>query len=301
MKRKILYTILSLMLLTSGRAEAKIKVVTTLSTFADLVRTVGREHVDVAYIAPPRFNPHFIEPKPSDVLKVMRADLFVHAGLDLELWRWPLVDAAGKAEVRPGGDRELDLSIGIKLLEVPIQVLTRAAGDIHIYGNPHYWIHPENAKIMGQSICDKLCAVDAQHCEEYRQNLKDFQNRLDHKISEWKTSFAPHQGQELVGYHNQWPYLMEFLGLKMNYFLEPKPGIPPTPKQIGLVEQRIREIGIRAIIQATFLPKEASEAVAKRTGSKVVFLYENVGELPEASDYISMMDYNIRELVRSLE
>ncbi len=287
--------------LLPSMAEAKLKVVTTLSTFADLVKTIGQDEVDVSYVAPPRFNPHFIEPRPSDVLKVKRADLFVHAGLDLELWRWPLVDAAGNAEVRPGGSRELDLSHGIRLLEVPVVALTRAAGDIHLYGNPHYWVNPENAKVMAQSICDKLCAIDPQHCEEYRRNLTDFHGRLDQKISEWKTSFDPYKGKELVGYHNSWPYLMEFLGLKMDYFLEPKPGIPPTPRQIALVEQKISSLGILVIVQPTFYPKDASKAVSKKTGAKVVLLCENVGELSEASDYINLMNYNIEQLLSVLK
>jgi zinc/manganese transport system substrate-binding protein len=284
-----------------GAAEAKLKVVTTLSTFADLVKTIGQDEVDVSYVASPRFNPHFIEPKPSDVLKVKRANLFVHAGLDLELWRWPLVDAAGNTEVRPGGSRELDLSQGIRLLEVPEVALTRAAGDIHIYGNPHYWVNPENAKIMTQSICDKLCAIDPAHCEVYQKNMRDFHARLDRKISEWKEKIKPFNGKEVVGYHNSWPYMMEFLGLKMKYFLEPKPGIPPTPRQIELVEQRISNGQIPAIIQPTYYPRDAANAVSKKTGAKVVFLCENVGELPETSNYIQLIEYDVEQLLKVLK
>lgn len=300
MKIKIFYIVLSLFLLISSQAQAKLKVVATLSTFADLVKTVGGDEVDVTYIASPRFNPHFIEAKPSDVVKVKRTDLFVHAGLDLEAWRWPLVDATGNADVRPGGSKELDLSRGIQILEVPTSPLTRAAGDIHIYGNPHYWTDPENAKKMAQTICDKLSEMNSQSRDTFHKNLTDFLGRLDTKISEWKAEVKPYTGQELIAYHNEWPYLMNFLGLKIEVFLEPKPGIPPTPKQVKWVEERIKEKGIKGIIHSDYFPKDAPQSIAHHTGVKVLILCQNVGELPEAKDYISMVDYNVNQLVQAL-
>ena len=280
----------------AGHLEAKMKVVTTMSTFADLAKTIGGEYVDVAYIAAPRFNPHFIEAKPSDVLKVKRADLFVHAGLDLEAWRWPLVDATGNADVRPGGSKELDLSRGIRILEVPTAPLTRAAGDIHIYGNPHYWVNPENGKIMAQTICDKLSEMQPEYADYFHRNLKNFLDRMDQKISEWKMLVKPHAGQEFIAYHNEWVYLMDFSGFKIEVFLEPKPGIPPTPAQVQLVETRIREKGIKGIIHSDYFPRNAPDAIAGRTGVKVITLCQNIGELPEAKDYIAMVDYDIHQL-----
>lgn len=284
----------------SGASEKPLRVVATLSTFGDLAKTIGGEHVEVETVAPPRFNPHFIEPRPSDVRRVKRADLLIHAGLDLELWRGPLVDAAGNRRVFPGGEGELDLSRGIPLLEVPDRALTRAEGDIHLYGNPHYWLDPENGKRMAQAICDKLCLMDPAHEQAYHRNLRDFLDRLDRKVPAWKKRLAPFRGREVVGYHNAWPYLMGFSGLTMRYFLEPKPGIPPTPKQVGFVEQHVRESGIRAVVQSTFDPPEAARAVAKRTGATVVLLCQNVGELPAASDYIALLEYNVQQLVEAL-
>jgi len=283
------------------QAEKELKVVTTLSTFADLVKTIGGEYVDVSYIASPRFDPHFIEAKPSDVVKVKRADLFVHAGLDLEAWRWSLVDATGNAEVRPGGPKELDLSHGIELLEIPGHTLTRAAGDIHIYGNPHYWMNPANGKKMAQNIYDKLRELDPAHESIFHQNLEAFLKRLDEKIPEWQTKLNPFAGQEIIAYHNAWPYLMDFLGLKIEFFLEPKPGIPPTPKQVQMIESRIKEKGIKGIIHSGYYPKNAPESIARRTGVKVIELCQNVGEIPEARDYISMLDYDVNQLAETLK
>ncbi len=280
-------------------AADRLKVVATLSTFADLVKTIGAEHVEVSAIASPKFNPHFIEPKPSDVVKVKRADLFVHAGLDLELWRFPLVDAAGNREVMPGGPRELDLSRGIQLLEVPDHPLSRAEGDIHLYGNPHYWMDPDNAKIMATEIADKLAEVDPAHASDYHRNLEAFLRQLTAKISVWQQRLAPFKGHELIAYHNEWPYLMRFAGLTTRQFLEPKPGIPPTPKQLEFLERYIVEQHIPAVVQATYFPKEAAQVLARRTGVRVVLLAQNVGELPEVSDYLSFMEYNVEQLAKA--
>lgn len=270
--------------------------VATLSTFADLAKTVGGDHIDVSAIASPKFNTHFIEPKPSDVLRVKRAELLIHGGLDLEAWRGPLLDAAGHSKVMPGGERELDLSLGITLLEVPDRPPSRAEGDIHLYGNPHYWLGPENASIMAQSIGDKLSAIDPAHAQDYRQRLQEFLARLEQRVPEWRVRLAPYQGRELVGYHSEWVYLMKFAGLRLEQYLEPKPGIPPTPRQIEFLERYIRERQISGIAQATYVPQQTAQALAKRTGAKIVLLCHNVGELPACADYIAMTDYNVRQL-----
>lgn len=288
------------LLAASAQADAPLQVVTTLSTFADLVSSIGGERVAVSAVASPRFNPHFIEPRPSDVLKVKRADLFVHAGLDLELWRFPLVDAAGNTDVRPGGARELDLSRGVRLLEVPDRPLTRAAGDIHLYGNPHYWLDPDNARVMAATIAEKLAALDPDGAEGYHRRLEEFLRRLDDATARWKAQAAPIRSREVVGYHNDLPYLMAFLGLRVEHFLEPKPGIPPTPKQVKFIEQYVTDKGIGTIVQATYLPAQTAEAVAKRTGMKVVLLCQNVRELPSCADYVAMLDYNVERLVEAL-
>jgi zinc/manganese transport system substrate-binding protein len=294
--------ILGVLLLASVPSEAKdqMNVVATLSTFGDLVRMIGGDFVTVASIASPKFNPHFIEPKPSDVLKVKRAQLLVHAGLDLELWRGPLLDAAGNTNAFPGAPGELDLSRGIALLEVPIRPVSRAEGDIHLYGNPHYWLNPENVRTMAQTVCDKLCALDPQHQEAYHRNLQAFLTQLDQKIAQWRSKLAPYKGREVIGYHNEWIYLMEFGGLTIQYFLEPKPGIPPTPQQVQLIERRIKEQRIPAIVQATYFPRRTAEVIAQRTGAKVVLLCQNVREMPECADYLALMDYNVNQLVDAL-
>ncbi|MBI3996092.1 MAG: zinc ABC transporter substrate-binding protein [Candidatus Omnitrophica bacterium] len=281
-------------------ADKPLKVVTTLSTFADLVKTIGGDHVDVSAIASPKFNAHFIEPKPSDVVKVQRADLFLHAGLDLELWRGPLLDAAGNTRLFAGQPGELDLSQGIPLLEVPTGAVSRSQGDIHIYGNPHYWVDPENAIIMAKAIAAKLSALDPDHAAAYDERMRAWTRQLSQRIEVWRQAARAIRGHELVAYHNEWPYLLNFLGLHAEQFLEPKPGIPPTPKQVQFLERYMKERHIRGIIQSTYFPKDAAGTLAKRTGATVVLLCQSVGEVPHASDYIAMTDYNIQQLTHAL-
>ncbi|MBI3616350.1 MAG: zinc ABC transporter substrate-binding protein [Candidatus Omnitrophica bacterium] len=295
-----LFFLASLTSATSVLADKPLKVVATLSVFADLVKQIGGEDVKASYVASPRFNPHFIECKPSDVLRVKQADLLVDAGLDLEAWRGPLLDAAGNPNLFPGSAGELDLSRGISLLEVPTQPLSRLMGDVHIYGNPHYWMNPDNARIMAQEIAGKLSEVDPANAERYRQRLAEFLKRIDRKIAEWKQKAAVLQGREVVAYHTEWPYFAQFTGLKVEQFLEPKPGIPPSPKHLGFLEGYMRQHKIQAIIQPTYYQRDSSEALARRVGAKVVILCQNVGELPQAKDYFSMIDYNIDQLVQAL-
>jgi len=291
---------LSLLTNVASAFASPLKVTTTLSTYADIAKSVGGDLVDVKYVASPRFNPHFIEPKPSDVLKVKSADLFIHSGLDLEAWRGPLIDAAARADIRQSGEHQLDLSTGIKILEVPDHPVSRSEGDIHLFGNPHYWLDPRNGKIIAQEIATKLSSLDPSHKADYERNLSSFVSNLEKKMDQWTKLLAEYQGQELIGYHNEWVYLMNFSGLSMKQFLEPKPGIPPTPKQIEFIIDHIQSQKIRGIVQATFNSDDAAKSIASRTGVKVLILCQNVGEMSEAPDYISMIDYNISKLVEAL-
>ena len=302
MKRFFSALLVAAAFIAAPPAYAKpLAVVTTMSTFASLAKEIGGEHIDVAYVASPKFNPHFIEPKPSDVLRVKRAQLFIHAGLDLEAWRGPLLDAAGNLSIMPGGDRELDLSKGIALLEVPTGPVSRSQGDIHLFGNPHYWVDPGNAITICKAIAVKLSEVDPPNAADYDSRMRAYTRAIGQHIDEWKKQLSPFSGMEIIGYHNEWPYLMQFAGLKMQQFLEPRPGIPPTPKQVEFIEQYVRSKNIKVLVISSYFTRDSADAVAKRTGVRVVTLVQNVGEISQATDYISMADYNISQLVAALK
>lgn len=281
-------------------AENTLEVVTTTATFGDIVRQIGGERVSVKHVAPPKFNIHFIQPKPSDVRNVSKADLFVHGGLDLEAWVDPLLEAAGKPDLFKGAAKNLDVSKGIALLKVPTQI-SRAMGDIHVYGNPHYMMTPENAKAVAQTVTDKLVSMDPEHRELYEGNLRLFLSKMDGKIAEWKNACSFCSGQEIVSYHEDIEYLADFLGLKSEQYLEPKPGIPPTPKQMLFLEQYITDNHIKAIVLPTYYSPEPANALAKKTGTRVVFVGQSVGEMDGTDDVFDFYDKNIHAVAEALK
>lgn len=282
-------------------SDGKLNVVTSTTFFADLVRKIGGEKVDVKSVASPKFNVHFIQPKPSDVRNVMKADLYVFAGLDLELWSDPLVEAAGKPKLFRGGSRVIDLSTGIRLLEVPTGQLSRSQGDVHLFGNPHYQMNPENVRIMAETILNKLKEIDPPGASHYEGNKRNFISKLDQKIDEWKALCSHCVGREIASYHKDSEYLADFLGVKIGQYVEPKPGIPPTPKHIQFLEEYMKKNNIKIIVHPTYYPIGAAEAVAERAGGKTVTLCQNVGELPNLTDHIALMDFNVKQLSEALK
>ncbi len=296
----IFYVCLLASIVCPCMADEPLQIATTLATYADIAKTIGGERVSVSNVASPRFNPHFIEPKPSDVLKVKRSALFIHSGLDLEAWRGPLIDAAARSDLRAGGAAQLDLSMGIKILEVPDHAVSRAEGDIHLSGNPHYWISPENGLIIAQEITQKLQEMDPGHASEYKANLEKFSGELQQKINGWRAKLLPFKGSEFVGYHNEWVYLMQFSGLSMKQFVEPKPGIPPSPKQLSFLEEYITTNKIKGVIRASFYPADATDYLHEKTSVPVLTLCQNVNEIPECSTYGAMVDYNLGQILKGL-
>ncbi len=276
--------------------EKILQAVATTTTYANLIKEVGGDKVTLNHVASPKFNVHSIQPKPSDVRNVLEADLFAYTGLDLEMWMDPLVEAAGKPQFFRGRERSIDLSRNIPLLEVPTHQISRSEGDLHIFGNPHYWMSPQNAKIMTQTILEKLVEIDPDNTSYYEQNTKDFISRLDSKMAEWKTLCADCTGKEVVSYHRDSEYLADFLGIKINQYIEPKPGIPPTPKHMQFLEGYMKKNHVKIIIRPTFYPVGSAEAVAERAGGKTVTICQNVGELPGLTDYIALMDFNVKQL-----
>ena len=299
--KNIFLMVLCSLFAVSSFADDKIKVVATLSTFGDVVKQIGGDYVEVSSIASPKFNPHFIEPKPSDVFKLKKADLFAYSGLDLEAWKDPLVTAAGNPEFRQGGNGVIDLSQGLNLLEVPDRTVSRAEGDIHQFGNPHYWLDPSNALHFAETIRDKLSEKAPEHKADFEKNFQQFKGRLTVKIKDWKTRMQNYSGSEFVGYHNEWVYLMQFLGLKMKEFLEPKPGIPPTPKQLIFLESYIKENKIKGVIQPTFYPVDSSEALTEKTGVPLLKIAQNVSEVSQAEDYFSLIEFDVSEIEGALK
>lgn len=285
----------------SSAADKPLNIVTTQAIFADLVREVGGDKVNVTAIASPKYNIHFIQPKPSDVRKVTQADLYVNAGLDLEAWSDPLLEAAGNPKLFRNGEGNVDLSQGIQLLEIPNHPPTRAEGDIHVFGNPHFQMNPENAAIMAHTIVKKLKEKDPGNASYYDEHAKTFLAKLEQKIAEWKKMCEYCRGEEIISYHEDIAYFADFLGLKAQEFLEPKPGIPPTPKHLVFLENYIKEHHVKAIVLPTYYSRAEADKLVQRVGAKVAVICQNAGEVPGTGGIFDFFDYNVKQISEALK
>lgn len=280
---------------------SQIKIVTTIQDLKSIAEAIGGERVDAFSIATGYQNPHFVDPKPSYILKLSRADMFITVGLDLEIgWVPPLLNSARNAKIQKGGEGYVDASENIPLLQVPTSV-NRGEGDIHIYGNPHYWLDPLNGKIIAENICTALKRIDPEHRAEYQANLKKFDDQIDGKIKEWESKLAKFKNTKVIVYHNEWPYFEQRFGLKIVDFLEPKPGIPPTPSQLAKIINLMKRENIKIIINSPYFTSEAAELVARNSGGKAITLATSVGAFPQIKSYFDLFDYNVNQLLSVLQ
>lgn len=280
---------------------AQLKVVTTITDLQSIARLIGGEQVDVFAIATGFQNPHFVDPKPSYILKLSRADVFVTVGLDLEIgWVPPLLNSARNARIEKGGEGYVDASANVPLLQVPTSA-SRGQGDIHIFGNPHYWLDPVNGKIIARNIFDALVRVDPDHRSLYESNLKTFNATLDLKLKELTDKMRPYAGTKIIAYHNEWPYFEQRFGFHIVDFLEPKPGIPPSPSQLIKVINEMKRENIKIIIISPYFTTESADLVARNSGGKVVTLATSVGANDRVKTYFDLFDYNISQLVEALK
>ncbi len=301
MKKLILCFILSLSALPgfpgAARAEGKIKIAATTSTIASLTAAITGEKAEIYTIASPSQNIHFISPTPKDVIKTKKADVFIHGGLDLEVWRGPLLDAAGKKEFI-SGERAIDVSTRIPMLEAP-ETLSRIHGDVHAYGNPHYSVDPEAAKQMTQNVADGLSALYPGEKDLFQKNAADLKTRLNEKIADWQKRLSPFAGAPIVSYHNSWVYFLTRFHLTPFDNLEPNPGIPPTPRHIKGLMERMKASGVKVVVRQSFNESGTPNRIAKAAGAKSVLLYSEPGEIK--GDYIALMERNVSELENALK
>ena len=291
--------LLSILCAIPANAQKRLNVVTTLPDLKSITEMIGGDHVDVFSIATGYQNPHFVDPKPSYILRLSRADMFVTVGLDLELgWVPALVNSARNSDIMRGGKGYVDASQGVPLLQVPTSV-SREQGDIHIYGNPHYWLHPALGKYIAQNIYNRLVALLPEAREDFDRNLQHFNEELDRRMEGWSRVMALFRGARIIAYHNQWPYFENAFGLEIVDFLEPKPGIPPTPSQLAKIIRTMQQQDLRVIIIAPYFKSDAAELVAREVGGIVVMLASSVGAVPEIETFFDLFDYNVDRIIEA--
>ena len=282
-------------------AQAKLNVVATLPDFGSLARDIGGDKVNVTVLAKPTEDPHFVDARPSFVVALRNADVLVDGGAELELgWLPPLLQNARNPKIEVGKPGRIQASEGVRLMNVPANV-TRAAGDVHSLGNPHFTVDPIIAKAIAQHIAQSFSALDPANASFYQANYKKFEATINAKLQEWGAAMQPFHGQHVVAYHDSWPYFAHRFGVAIDIFLEPKPGIPPSPSHLTEVIAQMKAQHIKAIIVEPFHDRRIAEKAASATGAKVVEFSQFPGGLPGTDNYVKLIDALISRLAAALK
>ena len=304
MKRLSTFVALVVLALLPLRLEAagKLSVIATTEDLASLAREVGGDRIDVDALAKGYQDPHFVESKPSFVLKLNRADLLIAVGREMEIgWLPVLITQSRNAKIQVGANGYLDASATAKILELPTGQITRAMGDVHPMGNPHYWLDPENGRRIAQAIQKKLAALQPADAAFFAQRLADFEKRLTDAEKRWDAAMAPYKGLKVVTYHRSWPNFADRFGLDVIGYVEPRPGIPPSPSHtLDLIGEMKRQ-QVKLILVEPYFDLKTPNAIARDTGAKVIVLAPSVGAEKEIADYPKLFDYDINLLVTALK
>jgi len=282
-------------------AFGTVKVVTSVQDFASIADAIGGKRVETFALAKGYQDPHFVDPKPSFVLKLSKADLLIVAGLELEIgYLPPLIDQSRNEKIHPGGPGYLDASNGADILERPTGTVTRAMGDVHPFGNPHFWLDPENGRVIARAIAAKLTELDPAGAAEYKANLAAFEAKLTEGEKRWDAALAPYAGTELVTYHNSWPNFLKHFKLVAAGYIEPKPGIPPSPTHTVEIIDLMKSKKIPVILMEPYFDRKTPEQIAEKTGAKLLVFIPSVGGVPEIKDYFGLFDYDVKLLADAL-
>src|SRR5581483_2230902 len=212
--KKALLVLFAFLLAAPAFAQGKLNVIATTEDLAAIAREVGGDRISIDSIAKGYQDPHFVEAKPSFILKLQKADVLIVVGRELEIgWLPPLEQQSRNGKIQPGADGYLDASLQAQILEVPTGQITRAMGDVHPLGNPHYWLDPENGKRIAKEIADKFSQLRANARAYFQQRLADFTTRLDTAEKGWLAKMAPYKGTKMVTYHRSFPNFAERFGL----------------------------------------------------------------------------------------
>lgn len=298
MKKLLLGTLAALLALG---AQAKLNVVVTTPDLAAIAREVGGDKIEITTLARSTEDPHFVDAKPSFIVKLNRADALLEGGAELEVgWLPTLLQGARNEKLQSGQPGRILGNQGIAMREVPT-TLDRSQGDIHAAGNPHYLVDPENVKIVAQHLAAAFGQLDAANSGFYSANASKFIAALDAKLAGWQAQLAPFKGQHVVAYHNSWVYFAERFGFQIDLFLEPKPGIPPSPAHLASIITKMKEEKARVIIVDPYLNRKTAETVARSTDATVVDVAQFPGGVKGTDGgYIALMDYLVNSLAKAM-
>lgn len=281
-------------LLPAPAQAKKLNVVTATTDMAALAQEVGGDRVSVESIAKGYQDPHFVEAKPSFLLKLRNADLLISVGLQLEIgWLPPLITQSGNPRIQVGAPGYLDASQFAAILDIPTGPVTRAMGDVHPLGNPHYWLDPDNGRRIARGIANKLAQMQPDDAAYFQQRFQDFDKRLSAAEKNWEEQMKPFRGRKIVSYHNSWPNFAKHFGLQVVGYVEPRPGIPPSPGHTLQLIQMMRRENVKVLLMEPYFDSKTPNSIGRETGANVLVMLPSVGGEKQVTDYFKLFDYDM--------
>ncbi len=281
-------------------ASAATRVVATTADLAALAAAVGENLVEVETVVPPGSDPEAFEPRPGDLDKVRHADILVRVGLGYDYWLDRLIGQVADRRLMRGGEAYVDASAGIPLLEIRGESVVNEGGHAHGVANPHYWLDPENAAIVTAGIAEALARRAPAEAARILANRERFLGELNARIQRWSARLAAFTGVKLIAYHNSWPYFARRFRLDIVDFIEPKPGVAPSPAHLAKLIAEGRRANVRAILHEPYEPDDASRLVAQKLGVPFVLLATSVESVAGVKDYLDLFEYNTATLAKAL-
>lgn len=298
----VLSTLFAALLLSAAPAMAELRVVTTTTDLGYFVHAVGGGKVHVDTICQATQDPHFVQARPSYMVTLSRADLLVAVGLELEVgWLPSLIAGARNPSINPGRPGYFEAGSAVKLIEVPQGSVDRSRGDIHPFGNPHFWLDPDNAKLAVHAIAERMSQLDPDNAKLFRANDAAFAQRLGKKMQEWSAKMAPYQHTKIASYHATFNYFHRRFGLDGIGYLEDRPGIPPSPGHLVDLIRQMREQHVPVVFHESFYDHATSEMVGARSGAQVLVLPTSVGGASRTGTYEQLIDYLIGRFIDAVK
>ena len=291
-----------LLLAGASSASAAVNVVASTEDLAAIAREVGGDKVRIEFIGRGYQDPHFVEAKPSFILKLAKADILIVVGRELEIgWLPPLIQQSRNAKIQQGAEGYLDASLTARILEIPTSQVTRAMGDVHPLGNPHYWLDPDNGRRIAKATEAKLAAVSRGDAAYFQARYADFDKRLAEAEKRWDAEMAPYKGLKIVTYHRSWANFVERFGLDVIDYVEPKPGIPPSPGHTLELIQEMKRQNVKILLVEPYFDLKTPQSIGRETGAKVLVMSPSVGGEKEIVDYIGLFAYDIKLLAAAIK
>jgi len=298
----VFWFLICAMVLPIAAATKKLNVVTSTADMAALAQEVGGDKISVDSIAKGYQDPHFVEAKPSFLLKLREADLLINVGLQLEIgWLPPLITQSGNPRIQVGAQGYLDASQFCEILEIPQGTVTRAEGDVHPLGNPHYWLDPDNGRRIARGIANKLADLDPADAAYFQQRFEEFNKRLSAAELKWDAEMKPYRGQKVVTYHRSFPNFAKHFGLDVIGYVEPRPGIPPTPSHTIELIQLIKRENCKVVLVEPYFDLKTPQSIGRETGAQVIVYLPSVGGEKQVTNYFELFDYDIGLLIKAFQ